>query len=244
VTKRDLSLVLSVLTLAAASIVIFHLLNKIDIAQAIELLVTIVLVAVTTVNVLLTGNMAKATKIQAEASVKMVEEANQQALASFNMVEEARKQRIIESRPVVIQKPVLETETQFRAYGSKEWFSWFHIYNAGNGPAIEVEVSLLNKDKELIHSHRYSFLRTGEQPIEFHAKELFALEESSYHLVTEYKSIFSDSQKPMWYQTWLPFKTVKTNEKEKIYVQSGELEFREVSEKDRIDAFNSRSKPK
>jgi len=42
----------------------------------------------------------------------------------------------------------------------------------------------------------------------------------------------------------LPFKLSKSSEKGKIYVVAGELEFKEATEKERIDAFSSRSKPK
>jgi hypothetical protein len=148
------------------------------------------------------------------------------------------------SRPVIIQKVVFETQTKFRTFGSKDWFSYFEIYNAGNGPAIEVEISLLNKDKSIRQSHRESFLRAGETPMEFSPTELAGLEKSTYYLVSEYKSVLASASKQTWYQTWLPFETIEASEKEKIYVKPGELELKEVADSERIDAFSSRSKPK
>jgi len=155
-----------------------------------------------------------------------------------------REQRIMSSRPVIIQKAVVETETELATFGSKDWFSYFEVYNAGNGPAIEVEISLLNKEKTPIHSQRKTFLRAGEPPIEFSPSELASLEKSTFYLVCEYQSILSQGTRKTWYQTWLPFETVEVSKEGKIYVKPGELEFYEVSEKDRIDAFGSRSKPK
>ena len=170
--------------------------------------------------------------------------ASRQADASVKMAEEMKEQRIMASRPVIIQRAVLETESRFRTHDSLDWFSHFEVYNAGNGPAIEVEISLLNKEKTRIYSHRKSFLRAGETPIEFSPTDLASLERSTFYLVAEYQSVFSHGSQPTWYQTWLPFETVEGDKRGKIYVKTGELEFKEVSENDRLDAFSSRSKPK
>jgi len=198
-----------------------------DWIQAISM---VILVGITGVYVWRTHVISKATKEQAGASAKMAEE--------------MREQRIMSSRPVIIQKAVVETETQFATFGSKDWFSYFEVYNAGNGPAIEVEISLLNKEKTPIHSQRKTFLRAGEPPIEFSPSELASLEKSTFYLVCEYQSILSQGTRKTWYQTWLPFETVEASKEGEIYVKPGELEFYEVSEKERIDAFGSRSKPK
>jgi len=198
-----------------------------DWIQAISM---VILVLVTGIYVWRTHVISKATKEQADASVKMAEE--------------MREQRVMASRPVIIQKAVVETETELATFGSKDWFSYFEVYNAGNGPAIEVEISLLNKEKTPIHSQRKTFLRAGKPPIEFSPSELASLEKSTFYLVCEYQSILSQGTRKMWYQTWLPFETVEASKEGKIYVKPGELEFYEVSEKERIDAFGSRSKPK
>ena len=105
-------------------------------------------------------------------------------------------------------------------------------------------MSLMDREKTSIHSHRETFLRAGDPPIEFSPTELAGLEKSTFYLVCEYQSIFSQGPQPTWYQTWLPFETIESSEKGRIYVKPGELEFKEVLEPERIDAFGSRSKPK
>jgi len=170
--------------------------------------------------------------------------ASRQADASVEMTEEMKEQRVMVSRPVIIQKAVVETETKLRTFSSRDWFSHFEVYNAGNGPAIEVEISLLNKEKTPVHSQRKTFLRADEPPVEFGPDELVGLEKTNYYLVCEYQGILSHNTQPVWYQTWLPFETIKASEAGKIYVKPGELEFKEVDERERIDAFGSRSKPK
>jgi len=213
-----------ILFICFAIVILFLLLiHKVDMGLAINLLVLFALFCVTAVYAKRTAEIASATKIQAE---------------------EIKEQRITASRPVIIQKAIVETQTKHRTFGSKDWFSYFEIYNVGNGPAIEIEISLLNKDKNLIQSHRESFLRAGENPIEFSPDEIASWEKSAYYLVSEYKSIFSNTAKTSWYQTWLPFEIIEASQKSKIYVKPGELEFKEVTDNERIDAFSSRSKPK
>ncbi len=215
-----------IVVLGLPALIIFgfvDLSTKIDLGQVVEIIIFAVLVVVTTIYAEQTSRIAKATKEQAE---------------------EIREQRVMASRPVIIQKAVVETETELATFGSKDWFSYFEVYNAGNGPVIEVEISLLNDEKTPIHSQRKTFLRAGEPPIEFSPSELASLEKSTFYLVCEYQSIFSHGPQPTWYQTWLPFETIESSEKGKIYVKPGELEFKEVSERERIDAFGSRSKPK
>ncbi len=170
--------------------------------------------------------------------------AYKQANVSAKMAEEMREQRIMESRPVIIQKAVVETEAKFAAFGSREWFSYFEVYNAGNGPAIEVEISLMNKEQTPIHSHRETFLRAGDPPIEFTPSELIDLEKSIFYLVCEYQGILSRGIQTTWYQTWLPFETIESSTEAKFYVKPGELEFKEVQERERIDVFGSRRKPR
>ncbi len=166
---------------------------------------------------------------------------------TYKMAEEMREQRVMSSRPVIIQKAIIVDETEFATDPYCDWFSHFEVYNVGNGPAIEVEISLIKQDKTPIDSERRTYLRAGEPPIRFPSNAPFErvkLEESTYYLASEYQSISSHHQQPMWYQTRLPFEVRKASEEGRIYVIAGELEFREVTEKDRIDAFSRRSKPK
>ena len=199
------------------------------VSDLIQIILMGLLVVITGIYAWRTFAISNATKKQADASVKMAEE--------------TREQRVMASRPVIIQKAVVETETELATFGSKDWFSYFEVYNAGNGPAIEVEISLLNKEKTPIHSQRETFLRADEPPIQFSSHPIYP-EEPTFYLVSEYQGIFSHGSQPTWYQTWLPFEAVEASEDGKIYVKAGELEFKEVSEEERIDAFSSRSKPK
>ena len=195
-------------------------------SDVIQIVLMGLLVVVTGIYVWRTFAISNATKKQADASVRMAEE--------------MREQR----RPIVVQQAIYEKD--IREGSTSNYFSHFEAYNKGNGPAIEVEISLVDSDKRTsIDSHRKSFLGAGEPPIEFRPSNIVNLEESiTYYLVCEYQSILSSSPRKMWYQTWLPFKPSKSSEKGKIYVVAGELEFKEATEKERIDAFSSRSKPK
>ena len=175
--------------------------------------------------------------------------ATRQANASVEMAEEMRKQTIMSSRPWIIQKAIHEDEKQIRPIEDSfnpNYFSHFEIYNQGGGPAIELEISLRDKlDREGtgLQSHRETFLMAGKT-LEFYPADVVSLDESkTFYLACEYQSVLSRSLK-IWYQTLLPFEPVKSSKDGKIYVKAGELEFKEVSEEERIDAFRSRSKPK
>ena len=132
------------------------------------------------------------------------------------MAEEMREQRVMSSRPVIIQKAVVETETELASFGSLDWFSYFEVYNAGNGPAIEVEISLLSKERASIHHERKSFLQAGEPPIRVCPTELVDLEESTYNRVCGYRSILCRTLRPTWYQPWLPLEPVELIERGKL----------------------------
>jgi len=142
------------------------------------------------------------------------------------MTEEMRRQRIMASRPVIIQKAV-PVEVIGNGFSDE-----FEIYNAGNGPAIELEILLLDKDKKLLQSERRTFLRADEPPITFYPSNLTNHLNSTCYLLCRYQSIISKGVKQSWYQTWLPFEPVKSQAKDYVYVKSGELKFCEVFEKE------------
>ena len=152
------------------------------------------------------------------------------------MAEEMREQRIMASRPVMIQKamPTIVSGT------TPDVFSHFEVRNQGDGPAIELQVSLLDKGKKPISVLRDTSVRAGELPVgslqEF-SFELANLPESTYYIVCEYQSIFSRlSKEQTWYQTWLPFKRCKSNQGG-VRVEPDELGFEEVHTNKRIDAI-------
>ena len=143
------------------------------------------------------------------------------------MSEEMKEQRVMASRPVIIQKAV-RTPAPGGGYSYE-----FEIYNAGNGPAIELEIFLLDKNEKLIRSERRTFLRAGDSPTTFYPYNLASHAGSTCYLLCRYQSIFSRSTKQSWYQTWLPFKPVKSQSGDHTYVkvESEELKFEEVFEK-------------
>ncbi len=162
---------------------------------------------------------------------------------THKMAEEMREQRIITSRPVIILKPVHEKDIWEGS--TKDYFSHFEISNVGNSPAIELESSLTANKHDYSSSIRQTYLRKDDDPVKFRPYNISSLEQNkTYYLICEYQNVFPyDVQKP-FYQTCLPFKMRESGEKGKIYIVAGELEFTEVSEEERIDAFGSRSKPK
>jgi len=176
-------------------------------------------------------------------------ETRRQALASVKSVEKIQEQTLIQSRPVVIQKVekiyalntypgVSENNTTIMR---SEYFSNFVIMNVGNGPAIELEISFLSNDKRPLVSHRETYLKPDQEYI---PKDMnfTSFEKGNYYLVCEYHIAFPVQNIPTWQQTWLPFELSEDVGQGKRYVAAGELDFREVGEKDRIAAFTSKPK--
>ena len=177
------------------------------------------------IQVILMGLLVVITGIYAWRTFAISNATKRQADASVKMAEEMKEQRVLTSRPVIIQKAV---PVEFIGDGFSDEFE---ICNAGNGPAIELEILLLDKDKKLLQSEGKTFLRVGEPPITFYPHNLASHVNSDCYLLCRYQSIQSRGTKPSWYQTWLPFKPVKCQSRDYIYVQSGELEFEKVFEK-------------
>lgn len=228
----------------AIGLLISRLSGAFTTAEAINIFLVGALVLVTAVYAKETANISKSSEEAARSAAE-------QAEASKKLAEEAREQRLMASRPIIIQRSVYK---QIREAPDSDdlsptlrssHFSHFVVMNVGNGPAMELEVSLMDKEKKKLHSVRVTFLRAGEKRdfIESH-RELVERKESTYYLVCEYKHVFAPTTGQTWHQTWLPFQLRKSSVKGEMHVVAGELEFHEVSEKDRIDAFTSRSKPK
>jgi hypothetical protein len=214
----------------------FYLLPLSDAIQALFLAIQSMLMFVL---VLVTWSYALETRRISRASQEAAKAAAEQADSSRKVAEEATKQTLIISRPTIIQKAVHEKDIYEGS--TSDYFSHFEIYNAGSGPAIELEILLLSKSRDLIEARRETFLRAAESPIKFCPLNLAGLEESTYYLVSQYKSLLSRTTE----QTWLPFKLVKSSTGGKVYLAPDELEFKsEVPEKDRIEAFGRGSDPK
>ena len=173
-----------------------------------------------------------------------------QAQASIKMAEEMREQRLAMSRPIIIMRPVHEelpeTEGDNIVTIGSGYFSHFSICNVGNGPAIEVEASLLNSEKDYFEAVRETYLRAGEER-DFRKSDSSLAErpDANYYLLCEYKDIPSGFSDQKIYQTWLPFKLVKTGQQGKFYVAPGELIYKlDVPTSERIGAFPTTEKPK
>lgn len=118
-------------------------------------------------------------------------------------------------------------------------FSHFELYNAGNSPAIGLEISLLNEEKIVLQCESLGFLRNNEPALSFVPVNLET--QKTYYLISEYESVRSRVRK-VWYQTWLQFTTVECVAKDTINVNVGSLDFKEVSHKELINAFKTKAK--
>jgi hypothetical protein len=155
-------------------------------------------------------------------------------------LEETKTELAMASRPLVVARAVVhEATTTYEAdvvsapKGTQSsdgclltsHFSHFELFNAGNSPAIGLEISLMDEEKTVLQSETIGFLRNNEQALTFVP---IALElNKTYHLVCEYDSIRSRIIK-IWYQTWLPFITIESMKQGTINVKVGELDFKEV----------------
>lgn len=197
---------------------VLELSNKIDTSQLIQIIITFVLVLVTVAYVKRTADIAKATEKQADASVKMAKEMRQQR------------------RPIVVQEiatpkgfhEILATTEKATEEITSDCF-W--IQNVGNSPAIELEIILLNKDKRQTQIERKTFLRAADAPIVFYPQNLINHVNTTCYLLCRYRGVLSSDEAQLWYETWLPFESVKSQRGDRIIITPGELEFCEVFEK-------------
>ena len=212
----------------AFALLVLHIFGHLTIRDVIEIFILMLLVTVTAWYAQHTKNIADATSHQAKVSVKMAEE--------------MQEQRIVGSRPLIVQKALYDKDIWEGS--TRDYFSHFEISNVGRSPAIELEISFMDAEGQK-HSIRQTFLRTDDPPIKFRPSNITTLPESeNYYIISEYRSIYANETQKSWYQTRLPFKIGKSSKEGAIHVVAGELEFDAVSEKERIDAFTSRSKPK
>jgi hypothetical protein len=138
------------------------------------------------------------------------------------------------------EEPKIEQSGAVRPRASH--FSHFELYNAGSGPAIDLEISLMSKEKTVLQSQSVGFLRNNEPALSFIPVKLDL--DQTYYLVSEYESIRSRAREnPVWYQTWLPFLPLKCADKKMINVNVGDLDFKEASLEQRINAFPTAQKP-
>jgi hypothetical protein len=155
-------------------------------------------------------------------------------------VEETKNEVVMASRPLLVVRAVVherattyEHDTSSAPMSAKtsddrplaSHFSHFELFNAGNSPALGLEISLVNEEKAVLQTESLGFLRNNEQALSFVPIKLET--QKTYHLVCEYDSIRSRERK-IWYQTWLTFMTVESATKGAINVKVGEMDFKEV----------------
>jgi hypothetical protein len=190
--------------------------NKDD-TQVYTLVLYAGLVVVTMLYAYFTMEVANATRNQADASIRMAEE--------------MRAQTVMGSRPITIPRPVHAPNLSDIYKGQpNEWFQFFEVYNAGNGPAVNLEVAMLNEKKAMQELQLQPFLRAGEH-ITFTPSNLSGYTGSNCYVLCRYQSVLSKAEPQVWYETWLSFKPTKSQTADKVYVASNELKFQEVSEK-------------
>lgn len=187
------------------------------ISDLIQIILMGLLVVVTGVYAWRTFAISKATRKQADTSVKMAEE--------------MREQR----RPIVVQEAIEPKGTAF-SLGDGEDIEhnpsdYFQIRNVGNGPAIELQIVLLDKEKGHPQIQKKVILSQADAPLEFYPVDLANREKTTCYLVCQYRSVLSPDERKTWYETWLPFTPKKSQRGDKIIITPGELEFREGSEK-------------
>jgi hypothetical protein len=170
-------------------------------------------------------------------------------------LEETKNEVAMAARPLLVIRAVVhESATTYESFvvsapkGAQtsddrpltSHFSHFELFNAGNSPAISLEISLMTAEKTVVQSETLGFLRNNEQALTFVPNKLEP--HQTYCLVCEYESIRSRIRK-IWYQTWLPFATTDSPARSMINVDVGELEFKELSITERLSAFKTSAKP-
>ncbi len=184
------------------------------VSDLVQVILMALLVVVTAIYAWRTHVISKATQAQADASVRMAEE--------------MREQRIMSSRPIIVQKDVHTTRQTNGII--RELFSYFEIYNAGNGPTIRLEILLLDKEKRLLEKRTDPLFLRADETVRFSPSSLLSHVGSTCYLLCQYQDVFSHDKGQIWYQTWLSFEPIRSQRGDTI-IKPGELEFCEVSEK-------------
>ncbi len=194
--------------------------------ELIDTIILFILASATIFYAVRTSDIADATIEQAKAT-------KQQAEASVKMAKEMREQR----RPIVVPKafPAIGVPLQASVEDiAKHVYSdYFEIHNEGYGPAIELEILLLDKEKRQLEKQRETFFpKVSASPLEFHPNGLTNHMNSTCYLLCRYRGVISSDEAQLWYETWLPFVPVKSQRGDRIIIEPKELEFSETHKKE------------
>lgn len=167
----------------------------------------------------------------------------QQVQASEEMISEVKEQRLAALQPIIIlkttQKPMAGVD--LTSVLRSEYFSYFVVWNAGNGPGIEIEMVLLDNNLNPLEAHRETFLRPGEEYA--FTPALHTRPEGKYYAVCQYKRVVSPTVEEVWDQAWLPFNLSKASKEREVYVAPGELDFKfGLAKTEKIDVFTGKPK--
>ena len=123
---------------------------------------------------------------------------------------------------------------------ASSYFSHFLVKNEGHGPAIEVEMVLLNSELDFFDTQRKTILGVGEA-VEF--RPVLHRPEGQYCVLCQYKLVSSQDENGGWAQTWLPFNLKKASEAGEVYVAPGELDFSSgILREKKVEIFPSKPK--
>jgi integrase/recombinase XerC len=116
------------------------------------------------------------------------------------------------------------------------YFSHFIISNEGKEPAIELEVALLDGDKEnVLQGRRETVLMIGEK---LTWRPSLDRPDGMYYLVCQYRTTSPNSGSGLTNQTLLPFKLMQADKLGEVYMNPKELEFKQnIEQSDRITIF-------
>ena len=152
-----------------------------------------------------------------------------------------RKQYPNDLQPVVTIKDIVKPFNPVSNVLGRENFSHFIVRNEGNGPAIEIEMALLDSRREWLDTYRETILRANES-LEF-GPILHGRPKDMYYILCQYKQVSSQDEEEIWAQTWLPFKLSKASKEGEVYVSPGELEFKfGIPKKDKVEIFFNKPK--
>ena len=124
-------------------------------------------------------------------------------------------------------------------YFRTKYLSHFVVRNEGDKPAIEVEIGLLKEDLDHLVAHRQPAISAGEE-VRF-KPDMLKVPEGRYHILCQYKQIFSEDHKSAWFQAWLSFRLVKAIEEKEVYIAQEEFNLKSgIPEDSRIIMFTSK----
>jgi integrase len=103
------------------------------------------------------------------------------------------------------------------------YFSHFVVSNEGKEPAIEIEISLLDRNKKFLVGRRYPVLMIDEKT---EWRPDFCMPAGQYYVVCQYKKAVSTGDVMFWNQVWLPFELTKADRPGEVYLVASNLAFR------------------